>query len=212
MSSEVGQSVNFLRTQRKTTDARVTKDRLITRWTMIGMGVFLAVVIGVVVAKLFVSAQRSSISKEIDQAKARIATFQTIERDYVVFAKKVQLMFALDKQREAKREAVKFFYNLIPQEDVIQQVQLDSKQFKILFQIESPDVFRMLTLLRIFREKITKDVIFDVAITNVIRKPDGSYLTSGSLGYDAFGKELPAKAAAAKTDAPSQTKPASGNK
>ena len=26
--------------------------------------------------------------KEVDQAKARIATFQSIERDYVVFAKK----------------------------------------------------------------------------------------------------------------------------
>ena len=81
---------------------------------MIGMGVFIAVVIGVVIAKLIVSSKRSAVSKEVDQAKARIATFQSIERDYVVFAKKVQLMFALDKQREAKREAVKFFYNLIP--------------------------------------------------------------------------------------------------
>lgn len=187
--STVGQSVNFLRTQRKTSDAQITKDRLITRWTMIGMSVFIVVVIGVVIAKLAVSSQRAEVSKQVDQLKGRIATFQSLEREYVVFAKKVQLMFSLDKQREAKREAVKFFYNLIPQEDVIQQVQLDSKQFKILFQVESLDVFRMLTLLRIFRDKVTKDVIFDMAITNVTRKPDGSYLITGSLGYDAFGKE-----------------------
>lgn len=198
MSSAVGQSVNFLRTQRKTSDVQVTKDRAITRWTMIGMGVFIAVVLGVVIAKLVVSSQRTTLSKEVSQAKARIATFQTIERDYVVFAKKVQLMFALDKQREAKREAVKFFYTLVPQEDVIQQVQLDAKQSKILFQIESPDVFRMLTLLRIFREKVTKDVIFDMAITSITRKPDGVYLTSGSLGYDVFGKEQPAATPAPK--------------
>jgi uncharacterized membrane-anchored protein YhcB (DUF1043 family) len=181
--------------ERKTADAKVTKDRLITKWTMIGMGVFIAVVIGVVIAKLVVSSQRSTVSKEVDQAKARIAIFQSIERDYVVFAKKVQLMFALDKQREAKREAVKFFYNLIPQEDIIQQVQLDAKQSKILFQVESPDVFRMLTLLRIFREKVTKDVIFDMAIAGITRKPDGTYMVSGSLGYDVFGKEQPAKSA-----------------
>lgn len=195
MNSAVGQSVNFLRSQRRTVDAKVTKDRFITKWTMIGMSVFIVVVIGVVITKLVVSSQRSAVSKEVDQAKARIATFQTIERDYVVFAKKVQLMFALDKQREAKREAVKFFYNLIPQEDIIQQVQLDAKQSKILFQVESPDVFRMLTLLRIFREKITKDVIFDMVVAGITRKPDGTYMVAGSLGYDVFGKEQPVKGA-----------------
>jgi len=191
MSAPVGQGINFLRNKRKVADAQVVHDRLITRWTMIGMAVFMVVVIGVVIAKLVIGSQRDAVSKQVDQSKARIATFQTLERDYIVFAKKVQLMFGLDKQREAKREAVKFFYGLIPQDSVIQQVQLDSKQFKIIFQVESPDVFRMLSLLRIFREKLTKDVIFDVAISSVTRKSDGTYLTTGALGYEALGKTTP---------------------
>ncbi|HKY74395.1 MAG TPA: hypothetical protein VJ246_03740 [Patescibacteria group bacterium] len=179
--------INFLRQQRREVETQTTRDKKIARLTVIALSGFLVVVVGIIATRIYFTVQRNAVSTEADAAKTRILTFASLEKEYVLFARKMQLMYNLDKQREAKRQAVKFFYELIPQEDVIQQVQLDTKQSKITFQVESPDVFRMLALLRVFRERITGDVVFNLQVENINRKSDATYTVSGSLAYDALG-------------------------
>lgn len=178
-------SINFLRQQRSAMDVQTRKDKRIVRYTTSVLGMFLAVVVGIVVIRLVFEFQRKAISNSLDQTRKNIAKFSKIEQNYIIFAKKVQLMNDLDLQREAKRQAVQFFYALIPPEDVIQQVQLDATQSRITFQIVSPDVFRMLELLKIVREKIGGDVGYTFQVTGLTRKADATYVISGSLGYTA---------------------------
>lgn len=176
-------SINFLRQQRGAVDLQTRKDKRIVRYTTSVLGMFLAVVVGIVVIRLIFEFQRKAISSSLDQTRKNITKFSKIEQNYIVFAKKVQLMNDLDLQREAKRQAVQFFYALIPPEDVIQQVQLDATQSRITFQIVSPDVFRMLELLKIVREKIAGDGGYAFQVTGLTRKADATYVVSGSLGY-----------------------------
>ena len=176
-------SINFLRQQRSSVDLRTRRDKRIVRYTTSGLGMFLAVVVGIVIVRLIFEFQHKAVTGSLDKARINIATFSKIEQNYILFAKKVQLMNDLDKQREAKRKAVQFFYALIPADDVIQQVQLDAAQSRMTFQIESPDVFRMLELLKIVREKISGDGAYSFQITSLARKADATYMISGSLGY-----------------------------
>jgi predicted small secreted protein len=176
--------INFLRQQRTVVETQVRKDKKIARYTGIGLGIFLAIVVGIVIVRAIFEIQYKQTATSLDTARKKIATFAKIESSFIVFAKKVQLMEDLDKQRAAKRQAVQFFYTLIPPEDVIQQVNLDTKNARIVFQISSPDVFRMLALLRTVREKATSDTIYLFQISSLTRKPDGSYLVGGALSYD----------------------------
>lgn len=189
--------INFLRQRRSAVDAQMRKDKKIARYTMIGLGVFLAVVVGIVITRILFEVQNRRIVAQADQAKAQIRSFSKIEQEYILFVKKVQLMHSLDQQRVAKREAVQFFYELVPQNNVIQQVELDAKQSRIVFQVEAPNVFSMLDLLAVFRSKVTEDVLYSLQITNLTRKPDGAYVIAGSLGYEKL-----AEAAAATPRAP----------
>lgn len=179
-------SINFLRQQRGAVDLQTRKDKRIVRYTTSVLGMFLAVVVGIVVIRLIFEFQRKAISNSLDQTRKNITKFSKIEQNYIIFAKKVQLMNDLDLQREVKRQAVQFFYALIPPEDVIQQVQLDATQSRITFQIVSPDVFRMLELLKIVREKIGGDGVYTFQVTGLTRKADATYVMSGSLGYNAL--------------------------
>ena len=177
-------SINFLRQQRGAVNLQTRKDKRIVRYTTSILGMFLAVVVGIVVIRLIFEFQRKAISNSLDQTRKNITKFSKIEQNYIVFAKKVQLMNDLDLQREAKRQAVQFFYALIPPEDVIQQVQLDATKSHITFQIVSPDVFRMLELLKIVREKIAGDAGYTFQVTGLTRKADATYVMSGLLGYN----------------------------
>lgn len=177
-------SINFLRQQQKNVQTQTQKDWTIAKYTMYGLIAYAVLVLSVLGVRIYFSVQRKAISTAVDQTKAQLNSYTKIEKDYVLFAKKVQLMYSLDLQREAKREAVKFFYGLIPSDDVILQVQLDAKTSKISFQVQTPDVFAMLNLLKVFQNSITKDVIYDMKIESVARKSDGTYTVSGSLSYD----------------------------
>ena len=178
-------SINFLRQQRGAVDLQTRRDKRIARYTASALSIFLAVVAGIVIVRFIFQFQHTTVTSLLNQARTNIAKFSKIEQDYIIFAKKVQLMNNLDKQREAKRQALQFFYALIPPDDLIQQVQLDATQSRITFQVVSPDVFRMLELLKVVREKVTGDVGYAFQITNLTRKPDATYVMSGSLGYNA---------------------------
>ena len=142
-------SINFLRQQRGAVDLQTRRDKRIARYTASALSIFLAVVAGIVIVRFIFQFQHTTVTSLLNQARTNIAKFSKIEQDYIIFAKKVQLMNNLDKQREAKRQALQFFYALIPPDDLIQQVQLDATQSRITFQVVSPDVFRMLELLKV---------------------------------------------------------------
>jgi Tfp pilus assembly protein PilN len=179
----VSSQINFLREHRKLTDAVTQKDRLIARYTMFGLGGFLVLVIGLTIVRFVVSSQRSEVTESTEETKGRITRFSSIERQYTLFVKKVQLLHGLDQQRQAKREAMQFFYDLIPEDSVIQQVKLDAKTSTISFQVQSFDVFRMLNLLRILRENIQPDSEYSIKTDALSRKADASYTLSGTLSY-----------------------------
>lgn len=177
-------SINFLRQQQGAVDLQTRKDKRVARYTASALIIFLVVVVGIVVVRFMFTFQQNKITNALNQARTNIAKYSKIEQEYIIFAKKVQLMNNLDKQREAKRQAMQFFYALIPTDNVIQQVQLDATQSRITFQVVSPDVFRMLELLKIVREKVSGDVGYTLQVTNLARKPDARYIMSGSLGYN----------------------------
>lgn len=178
-------SINFARGQQEAMQAIRKKDMVIARATgfgLAGFGVILAVVFGL---RIYFTFQVEQIRSASAQAAARLTQLSAFEREYLVYARKVQLLFGLDQLKKAKQDAVDFFYTIVPDENLLTTVQIDAKEQLISFQIQSPDLFSTLNLLRIFRERLKEEdaQLYSIKVTRLSRDDTGAYSLVGTLAY-----------------------------
>jgi hypothetical protein len=178
-------SVNFIRDQRVRLNRQIEKDKVYSRYAAWGVAIFMIVLIAVVSIEFLMSLQEQKITASISDTKTRLSGLSTLESEYLVYAQKLKLMYALDTARAAKQEATTFFYQLVPTTDVLQTITTDNDQQKpiITFQIQSPDVFGLLSTLQIFSAQNVTDKGYLIQTKSLTRSDDGTYSFSGTLDY-----------------------------
>ncbi len=178
--------VNFLRQRRKLVTATVQRDRVIARYASIALIIFMVVLVGVVVAHALLNRQQESLDTQISATRRTLQSLASFEKQYVTFVRKVKLLYALDLQREIKQKAANFFYALVPRDDVLVAASIDEDKNQIVFQVESPDVFRALTLLQMFQGENLQKEGYILTIETLERKAGGIYTFSGALNFNAL--------------------------
>jgi len=180
-----GFGINFIRDQRKRLEEHVEQDKKIARYTMIGLVVFMLVLVGVMIAYYLFSLQQKKIAEQTANVSAQLSTMSTLEKEYIIYAKKIKLLAALDAERMVKRNASSFFYGLVPPGNVLREVRTDDELNKdtIAFTIESPEVFALLRMLNTFGSREVYDKGYVMSITGLRRDQDGTYSIEGNMNY-----------------------------
>lgn len=185
ISSGDGMGINFIRDQRKRLDAHLDGDKKIAKATMIILVVFMLVFVAAIGVSFYFVSQQDKIKTATDQATAHLSSLSSLEKEYLVYAKKLKLLFAIDKDREIKRAASAFFFALIPSEDLLKSMKTDdaTQINTIVFSIETPDVFAVLRLLKSFAAKSVYDQGYVLQTEKLARRVDGIYSISGTMNY-----------------------------
>lgn len=180
-----GTGINFIRDQRKKLDVHLNQDKKIARYSAYGVIAFMFALTVVVVIYYLLVLQQRRIEESVTDVSSRLSSMSSLEKEYVVYAKKVKLLFTLDAARETKREATTFFYSLVPPENLLREVRTDDVDQKdtITFRVQSPDVFTLLRLLQNFADKSVYDRGYILQTEQLSRSPDGSYSIEGSMNY-----------------------------
>ena len=182
--AEVGKlNVNFLRKQRKAVSVLVARDQTIARYTSFGLIGFMAIIIIAVLLHVVILNMQKNIEKQSTAAQQNIQAMSSIERDYIVFVKKVKLLYTLDQQKQSKRKTTAFFYGLIPKDDVLLSTQIDDKKDEIEFQVQTPDVFHVTDLLKLFFADSVKQQGYEIVVKSLDRKTAGRYIVNGTLKF-----------------------------
>ncbi|HZZ98841.1 MAG TPA: hypothetical protein VFG51_02815 [Candidatus Saccharimonadia bacterium] len=178
-------NVNFVRDQRARQMRVIEKDKAIAKYVAWAVAIFIVILIAVVVVEFLLSMQDKKVGDSITETKTRLTGLSSLEKEYLVYAQKLKLMYTLDTARATKQEATNYFYTLVPPVNILKSVTTDNDQQKPLigFTIQSPDVFTLLDLLKLFSAQTVTDKGYMIQNKNLSRDADGTYTFDGTLDY-----------------------------
>ena len=178
--------VNFLRSQRRILSAVTQKDQIIAKYTSYGFGLFLFILFAVIGTSFYFTSKQKNIEAKTTAITNDVRSMAAFEKEYVIFVRKMKLLYAFDQKRQLKQKTTSFFYSFIPKEDALIEAKVDEQKGALVFQIETPDVFRVLALLQAMYSPDVTAQGYEMKADALDRKPNGRYVISGSLAFASF--------------------------
>lgn len=175
--------INFLREQRRISDAFLESDRAIARKVGVGLVVFLVIFLAVVGGSFYVESRFRDIDEQIINLENRLQGMVSFERDYAVYISKVKILWELAESRRVKNEATGFFYSLIPQDFVLKDVVVDDAKQSISFSVTAADVFAAMRLISVLQGSALDERKYTVSLAGMDRDEAGRYQLSGTFTY-----------------------------
>ena len=175
--------INFLRDQRKALLAKQHKDKKIASFSMVIVGLFAIVFIAVIGASIFFSQKEKKAEASIETAQAQLKKLVPLEKDYVIYAKKLKILSGMDQERQLKRKAAAFFYSLIAPEDSLIDAQTIEKDHRIAFSIKVPEIFKLQHLLDVIYGDVVEKAGYSIKGEALSRDNQGVYVVNGNFFY-----------------------------
>jgi len=175
--------INFLRDQRRALATKELKDKKIAKISSVIVGVFAIVFIGVIGVSIFFSQKEKKAQASIDSAQVQLKKMLPLEKDYVIYSKKLKILHSIDQERQTKRAAATFFYSIIPEEDELVDAQTDEKEHKIAFSILVPEIFKLQHLLDVMYGDAVEKAGYSIKGESLSRNNQGEYKVMGDFFY-----------------------------
>lgn len=178
--------VNFLRSQRRVLSVVTQKDQTIAKYTSYGFGLFLFILFTVIGISFYFTSKQKNVEAKTTAITNDVRSMAAFEKEYVIFVRKIKLLYAFDQKRQLKQKTTSFFYSFVPKEDVLIEAKVDEQKGALVFQIETPNVFYVLALLKSMYSPEVAAQGYEMNADALDRKPNGRYVISGSLAFASF--------------------------
>ncbi|HAU98935.1 MAG TPA: hypothetical protein DCW55_01750 [Candidatus Pacebacteria bacterium] len=176
-------SINFLRDRERELERQLRRDKQISFFTSVGLGMFMVLLIGVMGGSWYLQNKIENAKKQIEVAKKTLQSKRAIQLDYVIYAQKVTYLFSMNQERVAKQDAVRFLQSLVKQGSVLTDLTLKNESRSLSYVINANDVFAFIETFRALRADSIDKKKYTVSMQNFSRKGDGMYTITGQLSY-----------------------------
>ncbi|HAX01108.1 MAG: hypothetical protein UX04_C0003G0033 [Microgenomates group bacterium GW2011_GWF2_45_18] len=183
MNMPVTPSINFLRDRERELERQLRRDKQISFFTSVGLGMFMVLLIGVMGGSWYLQNKIENAKKQIEVAKKTLQSKRAIQLDYVIYAQKVTYLFSMNQERVAKQDAVRFLQSLVKQGSVLTDLTLKNESRSLSYVINANDVFAFIETFRALRADSIDKKKYTVSMQNFSRKGDGMYTITGQLSY-----------------------------
>lgn len=183
-------NINFAKVGETKLEETEQLDRKIARFTGIGMVVFVIVSAGVLIFHFTVAGNQERVGNSITAVQQQLSSLSQEEARYLVFVQKVKLLSGIQEDRKARKEALDFLNELVPEEDVLKQVQLDQEKKMVTFSIEMPDVFALSRFLSILAGDDVRKETYRLQTQDLSRSPEGKYILNAQLTFETDSKSV----------------------
>jgi len=147
---------------------------------------FLFILFTVIGISFYFTSKQKNVEARTTAITNDVRSMAAFEKEYVIFVRKIKLLYAFDQKRQLKQRTTSFFYSFVPKEDVLIEAKVDEQKGALVFQIETPDVFHVLALLKAMYSSDVTAQGYEMKADALDRKPNGRYVISGSLAFASF--------------------------
>jgi len=170
--------INFVRDQRKRLTKLQVRDKLFLRYAAIVCGFSFALFIIVVSSRIYLSLQVKQLIERQDLQRAQIQAQESNERQYLLFAAKLEALSKLFINRRNKQEAINYFSTLFGADVLISSIKYDSISGELEFGLRTRNVFSLNEVIDTLRTPQVRDRFESLSFKDLSRTSSAEYQTN----------------------------------
>jgi hypothetical protein len=178
-------NINFLKERTRLQEMELIRDKRIAFVTSIFLGVFLAVVASLLFYQLFLRSQLNKLVAASTTEQQTLRSLLPVQNSFLLMQKKAKTIAAVFSKRGNKWDAITYFYNLLPEGNVINSVDLKSGTTDSLeFSVQSATVFSYAKLSDVLQSSAALNGSYSFDLGILTRGRDGVYRTNITVLFD----------------------------
>lgn len=172
----MNRGINFIYERRKQLTQTQLKDQQYFRWSMIGLGVVVGVLLIIIGVRTFFVFEMRKVQDSQATTRQAIQNQEQVEKDYTIFAHKLKALTKLFGQRKLKQDALVFFGQVFGDAAVVKTIDYSSASTNALsFSIETASVFTLDRVFSILSQDQVTEVYPTIKKKLLNRGSDGAY-------------------------------------
>lgn len=174
----MARDINFLRDRRKRLSKSQEQDKKLFRFSLIGFSVVIVMALVASGVRFFFIQQQSGLVREQEQFKSVILAQESVERQYLLLAGKVNAVQQIFKLRQDKQAAINYFYQQLGNDIILQEIEYDplrAEEPLLYITVMAPDVFIFEQVQAVVASQEVKQKYPGISAGSIDRQVNGSY-------------------------------------
>lgn len=168
-------NINFVSLRQKKLSKLSQKDLRVFKIAGLVTGIFLTILALLSAYKIYLNLQLKKTEQAQQQILSQIKNQEDLERSFIVFVNKLNILSEIFQKRKNKQESIAYFSQIFGSEVTIDQIAYDDSSQIISFRVIAADVFTLDKVFELLENAVEEERFSSLSRSNLDRSGRGTY-------------------------------------